>query len=548
MKLKSYLVMVISFGIFSINVSLPASSYAAEYNAALTFETEGQSIWGAGGADIFKSNLSIGTSWNTGVTTIGGITGSENEVIIPGFHTDTTYWSHWHSDLETHFDAGIWECHGDFCLEGHFHDIIHDHGNWHDHVLVPGFDTDPVIADTRTGGEASASTSGSAGFNVNSTLDSGSVDASLNYDVSLNIPDNLLTPGEFFSLSPTSNLLDGSFNTNLSEATGEVQAFLGATADLSGQGCFLGFGCGEGSTSVGFGEQTLDLLTFNDDDNPGEIKILGVLDPAAFQFGAPVDVLSQGSVTIYVPDLNTDGNLSGNTLTSSGSSDFIDLLVDLDGLMLTALGLPPLTGVSIDVGPLSIGYDLVDVGSGVAIDILQDFSLTPQLMVDMSFSRPVLIDGYDDLMTSWTGAWDVLPNIALADYGSVEVTPSFYVDVLFTNNTTLGIDGVFTVDALQAEFAISKFGLSLDIGELGPLYSFEASADFFDLPSLYSNAFTLSGFNRIEGDSFTLSSFNRIEGDSFTLSPVPEPSTWILLSFGLVFMVFFGRKKIGNKK
>jgi PEP-CTERM motif len=482
---------------------------------ALSFQTSGQNMWGQGSAVMFNEVLDLGTSWSTGTTTIGGVAGGVST--IPGIPI-----VHNHSYSEKH----TVHCHSVVCLGADPHPKVPE-----PHIRVETHAT-TITVDTRTGGTASASTSGNVGLLLGAQLDSGSVNATVSYSTAIETPDEIFT-NTFFSLTPTQQLVGPqSLTTNLSEASAYVDAYLGTQANLSATGCFFGLGCSSGNTSVGFGTQTAELISFNRDSS-GEISILDVAAPAAFQFGDPVDVGPYGSATFYVPDLNANGGLSGGILQASGASDFIDVNVDLDNILTSALGLPGLLGTSVSAGPLNVGYDIIDVSAGLDFDIEQAFTLDPSLIAQLDFDHPVFMDGYIDPVTSWIGAWGEIPDVALHDQQAVNVTPTFYLDALFNNDTTIGVDGTFDVAALAASFSVEAFGLSVDIGELGPLYEYAASIDLFTFPTLYSNEFALGGFSQIAGNTFTLRT-----------TAVPEPGSLLLLALGLIALSLHRRRTL----
>lgn len=495
--------------------SLPAISQAIPVSTTpLIFQTSGQNMWGPGSSYRFDKTLDLGTSWNTGTARIGGITGSVSTFDGIPYYEDHGYW-----------DSHKVHCHSVLCAGIDPHPSLpefHSNGEWH---------TPKITLDTRTGAEASASTSGSVGIKLGAKIDSGSVDAKVSYSATLDLPDPV-NPGDYFSLNAGQALAgDQQLNTRLSSASGKIQAYLGAKAKLAGKGCFLTLGCTSGSTTVGFNEQTLDIISFNDPSSPGEIKILGALDPAAFQFGQPIDLppdpyFDYGSVTVYVPDLKATGTRSGDRIVASGASDLLDLKLDLDGILFNSLGLPALLGTSLNAGPLAVSYDIIDVNAGLDFDIEQRFALDPTLMVELNFDHPVLMDGFISEITRWTGIWDEIPDIALHDRHDVNATPTFFLDAMFANATTIGVDGIFEVDVLAASFAIEAFGLSLDVGSLGPLYSFAAGVDLFTFPDLFNSNFALGGFNTVAGNSFALRS----------IAPVPEPGSLLLLALGLALL------------
>jgi hypothetical protein len=485
----------------------PATAVATPYTSGpLVFSAATQSMWGPGNAPGFNVTVPLTQSWNTGTASVGVITGSANGSI------PNPLYAAWLVAAAPYLAS----C-AIVCIE----------------ALNPGpAPSQTITVDTRTGGVATASTKGTAGFRVGASADSGSVNATVSYLANLTVP-NSAQANQFVNLNPASTLAGTqSLTTNSPEFAGKAEALLGAQAALGGTGCFIGFGCASGNTTVGFPTQTIPLVSFNDPGSPGEIKILGLLDPALFQFGQPIEIppnnplANYGNVTVHVPDINTTGGLQGNQLKSSGKDDFIDLRVDLDGLVLGVAGLPPVLGTSVSAGPLNVGYDLIDIEFGPTLEIIQDFELTPSLMVDFAFSQPVNIAGVG-LRTSYTSAWDSLPSFAFLP-GETIVTPEFWLDALFKNMTSLGVDGVFQLTALRANFSIQAFGLSLDIGELGPLFQITPRADLFQTPALFSSQFDLGGFNRIAGAPFAVL--------------IPEPNALALLAIGLLVLAVRRRR------
>jgi hypothetical protein len=495
-----------------------ASAMPIAYDAGtLIFGTSGQSMWGSGESVILEDSRFLGATWDVEAsigdvthTTIGGGT-------IPVPHI--------------HLPSG-WECHGFLCTSGHFHNP----GGVHIHNVPL-----PEVT-TSSGAEVEISTSGRVGFNMGLQLDSGSVAAQVEFDVGAVIPDDIQI-GEFFNLNPSSALSGGSLDTNLAEVSAVLEAVIGARASIFGQVCAVA-GCLSGTTSIGFDDQVLELLSFNE-SSPGEIEILDIGDPALFNFGSPISIPSPtnplgevGNATIYVPDINATGGVDGNSLKASGQDALLDLRVDLDGLLLAPLALPGL-GVNVDVGIFSGSLDLIDVEIGPRMNLVQDFELTPTLWVDLAFSDPVSVAGLAGPVTQLRSRWDSLPDIALLS-GLTEVTPTFFLDTAFTNNTLLGIDGVFQLDIVKAALSLAIGGISFDLAELGPLFQIFETANLFNTPPIFSNTYSLEGFNTITGPSFSLL--------SSLLPPiaVSEPGMLALLLLGSLALAGFRRRRPGS--
>jgi len=382
------------------------------------------------------------------------------------------------------------------------------------------------------------STSGKVGFQFGLHADSGSVDTNVKFDANLFVPEaNTLATNQFFNLNPNSSLVGGQLSTNFPELSSSLDAIVGVRASATGEACAALLGCSTTSTGqLGFDDQTIPLVSFNDGGN-GQIKVLGALDPAAFQFDSEISIPgpsggSLGGVTVHVPDADALGGVVGNKLLASGSDDLIKLTADLDGLALAPLGLPG-GGVSFNAGILSVSADLIDIDMGPILKIIQNFEFTPSLFVDLVFDNPVLIAGMTGPQTAWSGLWSALPDIAALTGGETRITPTFSIQGLFKNETLLGIDGIFQLDILKAAFALEAFGLSFDLGELGPLYQILQRTNLFNTPPLFSNSFALNGFQSITGNPFTLK------------ISVPEPGTITLLLAGLILLIL--RLKLQQK-
>lgn len=475
------------------------------------FQSDDQSMWAAGTAPGFSIDRFLGVTWNESAT-IGGITGSIVETTIPIPHP--------------HLPSG-WECHGFLCTSGHFHNSggIHIHD-----VGLP-----PV--DLRAGAEVNVSTSGKVGFQFGMSVDSGSVDTTVNFDATLFAPDpGTVEGGEFFNLNPSSSLAGGMLATNFPELSVSLDAIVGVRASATARACVPLAGCtGTASTGeLGFADQTIPIVSFNDPSSPGQIKILGALDPALFQFDNEINIpgavpgSSLGGVTVHVPDINATGGVSGNQLTASGMDDLLKVTADLDGIALAPLGLPGL-GVSFDVGILSMSFDLIDIDTGPILKVLQDFEFTPTLMVQLAFDSAVQIAGFATPQTMWSGAWSALPDIALIAQSTL-VTPTFSIQGLFQNQTSLGIDGIFQLDILKASFALQALGLSFDLGQIGPLFQILERTNLFNTPPIFDSSFALGGFNTVLGESFQL-------------VRMPEPGSLILMALGLFVLGLMQRRR-----
>ncbi len=483
----------------------------------LSFQTSGQSMWGEGSAVTLDESVFLGAVWSENATFGSGFTGGEITTSIPVPHV--------------HLPSG-WECHGFLCSEGHFHNP----GGVHIHYV------DGPTIDTTTGIQGNVSTEGRAGLNFNVKLDSGSVDAQVEFSAEAVIPEQgTYGLGDLINLNPTSSLQDGQFSTNLAEASARMEAVLGVRANLSGTACLVG-GCVEPNVSIGFADQVRELASFNESGD-GAISILGG-SPELFNFGDPINIPSPvpggslGDITVELPDIDTVGTRQGDRLVAAGEDDFISMKADLDGLLLAPAGLPGL-GVTLDAGIFSLSGDLVDVNFGPVLKVVQNFEFEPTLWVELAFDKAVQLAD-STIATSIISPWSSLPSFALLS-DLTRVTPTFFLDGLFTNRTSLGVDGEFDLSVLQASLSAAITGISWDLGSIGPLFSVVERSKLFDLPPLFSSSYALGGFNRLIGESFLL-------GLSGTAVGVPEPGTLVLLGWGLLGLVALRRRRAAGDR
>ncbi|MGD8591036.1 MAG: hypothetical protein PVG22_19595, partial [Chromatiales bacterium] len=181
----------------------------------LNFESTAQSMWGAGDAFRKEESIFVGTQWTNKTATIGGIAGSENEVVFPAIgavkvpvyepriFVPTPTWS----DPFKGYHTGC--------------------GCWKDVTIKPA--TDAITADTRTGATLDVHTSGKVGLDFGYAIDSGSVDTTADFIAGAVIPD-AVQASEFISLNTSSNFNNGTINTQ----SPKVEAYLSAVMQLSG--------------------------------------------------------------------------------------------------------------------------------------------------------------------------------------------------------------------------------------------------------------------------------------------------------------------------
>lgn len=345
---------------------------------------------------------------------------------------------------------------------------------WNERVSIGGI-TEPKafgVSLGKYGAEIWGETSGKIGFQVDGHFDSGSVDVTYPVGIKLSYSDQAV-PGQAFTISSSYTAQPGaSFATNFPEASISVDAIFQLYARIGAEACF--------GACTGGGLTLIDVS-----------KVYPLLDMSTGDV-LTSDLWGFGSLTASFPDIDTTGTLNGKTLTASGEDDFLNLMLDMDRFSPIPLG-----GEA-----LGFSYDILDVKTGMALAAVQHFSFTPKLMVSFKLETGQIITMPVGSSTSF-----IFPE----GFGDLEITPTFWLDNVFSNDTGMQIDPEFSVRALSAD----GYGMSL-----GPLFSYDWRGSLGEI-DLFSKDFQLQGFER-----FTTA--------SFSIGATPEPATWVLLGLGLI--------------
>lgn len=508
--------------IFSIALLIFLSSYnnsawSTVIDSSVTFSSQDQSMWGTGTAFQLDQDNFYGTTWNKSASA-GQIVGGTSQVVSP-------LWLAWNTCL---FSCGS---------------------------APPKF----FNIDTKTGLQVTANTQGKIGFNVGIKVDSGSVDASVNYNTRIITPEhNTVAQGEFINLNQSSALTGNDLSSQFPSMSASLDVVMEVSAQFEATGCLLGT-CDSSSFNTGTLGGTQELISFNEDGNGG-IEYFGstgplstALDvavatgavslptgfPAVIGIPAPSGLGNIAKITAHLSEPNTTYSGLDTTdtrLTSQGQDDLLDFSLDIDNLIsIATTGVGGLFNGSLDMGNgFGLSYDLINVELGPQIDLVQSFEFTPSLYVDLEFSQPTQVNGYGTV-TSLAGLlWDNLPTMAFGN-GTTSITPTFYlgstIDDTFTKNTGelfdelfLDIDGNIKVDLLTATFN-SIFGdLTIGVGNL-----IDQSFDLFQTPTFFSDQFAMAGFSPYVGSAFDIS--------------VPEPRTVLLFGTGFFLSVLIRRRR-----
>jgi hypothetical protein len=428
-------------------------------------------------------------------------------------------------------------------------------------VFVPALGTAPAPTfdlDTRTGVAATAVSDGRVGIELGMQIDSGSVAATVEYRAILDIPDDVtaLDRSQAINFNANSLLAGGTLDTTFPTLALSADAIMELSGSVTGEACAIGAGCVTGGKTFNITERA-PIVSFNQ-DGEGGVLLLGQspsfwgLPAATDGFPLDFDVAGQATVTLHLPQPDATGganavNAPTQTLRASGQDDLLDLILDLDNIAATAALAPGLFGDSVSFGPLTLGYDIVNVTMGPTIDLAQNFELDPTLYVSLAFDQAVMIGG--QLVTSLTSAWDSLPGIIFpAD--RTTVTPTFFLGATLLNETLLDFDLQFFIDLLQVNYNAGVLGS----GTFGIGNVLDQAVNLFKTPALFSNLFDLGGFNLQIGNSFVIDFLTGASGPASSIaltaenpvvlmednSPptaVPEPGTWALLLAGLLLLL-----------
>ena len=396
------------------------------------------------------------------------------------------------------------------------------------------------------------------GLDMNFKLESGAVDAVVPYEAGLDFSYTEFSAGQFVTINTFADL--DSANASLQTRFPKLEFSADLVAVLSGQvgaqGCvgipFVISKCAGASYDFDLGEARTEIIAINRDGDselrlvPDLQAVLGsvktkikeekIKDPVTGEvvkvktkrtlrpaFGAGLDTGSVMSAEVSLPDFETkyDAAAGLDVLTTTFNSEsFLDLNVDADALLTSAGLLPPLEiNASLKAGPASVGLsaNLLDVDLDASFNVGQTFTLTPELVMDLSFDRAVTVSldggatsldlaagqklenlraGQDDFMLKWDNA------------GALQITPEYHLEASLANTTSLDLDLALGIEALSASASVSILGYNAGKTGLGPVI--DETFDLTDLigaPSIdiFNEAFGIGGFQSLlTGDAITL--------------------------------------------
>lgn len=586
----------------------PAAVLAVPFTYELEFETSGQSLWDTGSAATLNKTSFIGAAWQDQSAELDLIAGDE-DVNVP-------------NPLRIAYNAAFGACRGlgfssSACINGQSARVpvpklgsrpsVRSCGKFAVGCkIAQGVDIGkraaydlafaacrklgnssstcrngqsgrlPVVAlgtappqflevDTRTGVAVEGTSDGRVGLEFGIEIGSGSVDATVSYEATLDIPDTtVLAKTTAINFNPDSVLAGtNTLNTEFASLALSADAIFELSGSVTGEACVIAAGCKTGSTPFDI-DATAPILSFNEDGEGGVLllgqkpSVFGFPDEAnGFPFTIDAGVSGLATATLHLPQPDASGGLDATTgtLKASAQDDLVDLSVDVDAavsLAVTGGITSDAFGFSVPIGNVgSVGYDIIDVNIGPSIDLRQDFELDPTLFVQLVFDKAVMVAG--ELVTELISAWDLLPDIFFLD-DVTTVTPTFFVDADLRNETLLDFDLDFMIDLLQINFDLLGFDRQFGIGNI-----LDGSIDLFRSPDLFDNLFSLQGFNLQVGESFVIdfldgsrapqdfaakSAVNPIE--KVKLASVPEPGLFALFLVGLCGIAALRRRPVAT--
>jgi hypothetical protein len=539
----------------------PAFAGIAYDAGPLDFASSGQSMWGPGSSFESTNSVFLGTQWTNRSATLGGFIGTTTPPVIG---PTNPFWYAWKTCVST---INL------FCGS---------EPNPENGQILPG-------TDTRTGAQATLTTSGKFGLDFGYTINSGTVDASVGFGAQATLPQTSVAQQTYFSLDTSSALSNGNIKTQSPEIGASMSAIAQLSGSVSGQACIVGQ-CAHGS---------FDLPTMNVDQpilslDPGGLNILpGIIPPEnpgdpsrplatvplatqgldlegalsatgelGFELTGPpdgsttiLDTLPEGvpaltepvaSLGFNIPNIATSADLSGGKIASSGSDSLLSANIDLTGIggllddVPTEIGADLIKTSAIDV---SLGFTGLDVQAGPQLSVGQNFNLNPTLMVNLAFSNPVMIAGESGPQTSWEGRWADLPEIALQE--TTTFTPTFWIDGELSSETSLdlGLAGTYNLLQLSGHATIDGYDAidltTVSLNQLLGLGDTLFSTPTIDFP-VFNKTFALGGFGMVAGAPFTI--------DVTPSSAVAEPGTLDLFAAGAgLLLLGFRRRGRGQR-
>jgi VCBS repeat-containing protein len=349
----------------------------------------------------------------------------------------------------------------------------------------PGFDLGFLDVDLET--------SGSFGFKAGYEFDTGTVAASLPFEVTLNGPKKVSAGDTVTIATDYSMLSTASFSTT----TPHISAYAGFDLDL-----YLGAKFSIGAAGIKKSWDYRDSKGLNINEFLGYSFDSRTLEGTI----SPYDGID---FTFSSPDVGVSGTSTGtgtNTLSGSSEDVFLEAELSFDDLLVHLLeesGNPVSTAAAriwqtdIDAGVAGVSWDLLDLDLVGDLSLEQNYdlkfdSLTGLMTLENGTTKSFTVG--DDVSFAYTSGMDTNGN------GKLDYSIKYSVNnPTLTNKLNLGFDLDFDIAAVSGS-AWYDVWVKSGSKDFGPLYS-----ESFDLAkgsmNVYNKTFSLGGFNTVTQSS-----------------------------------------------
>ncbi len=369
-----------------------------------------------------------------------------------------------------------------------------------------------------TGAQIGAQTTGNMGLEYGLKFDSGSVNATYPINVHLGTPgvysnnagqaftidSSYTVPGFTGGPGPKTVLGLGQITAGMQSQGPTLQAYVNLDAQfhafIGAQACAFGVCQGPflGPLDV---DKSQTLASINNND--GKIQIGGTVVSLDQNFST-----LDGDLTarLNIPNINAASTkAAGSTATdliSVARDNIAALDANVGNIISKALGLPLVGDVA------GIGYNLLSVNAGLALDVRQTLSLSIIPKMTLDFLSPVqqlLSNGTWGAATN-SITYDLGQSVTLrSDYQNLAVIPITSLAATLTNRTDLLLEGDLSVQALGVNAFGFQIGPLLDTGNL--------NAGLLDIP-IVQNSFGVD-FGSVTNSPFSIAQLPKGASDTF---------------------------------
>lgn len=383
-----------------------------------------------------------------------------------------------------------------------------------------------IRADTRSGARLTTSLQATTGVELSAGVTVGGEGFAASFEAgpTLKMPDRVVA-GQKFQLQGGSSLGGNfTFDPGLPSFDAGLDVILNGQFDNKfeyGLYPFAGYSVGEWNLpfdldfnlfnfdfDLDLPDLNLNLPEFPDFEIPGSEE-----DTTLFRQKLPPNnpLLSIAELAISNPletvstttEVTDDGRL-----TSSTTGELFRAGLDIDGITSAIVsGGFSFTGTSVKIGPGKLGYDIIDVKYGVELGIEYETEVDPFINATLDFvdengdSKSVLIfneDGSSSQITSWSGRWDELPELALLTREDVFVDVDFTdIEAIFSHSGALTLSDYMELQALKAYVNLLP---GVRIVDIGPAYyqKFPLAGELAAF-ELFDTSFSLGSLGLIDG-------------------------------------------------